>query len=99
MITDSGVERMDYTVEQQQTDVRGNQQPKYDIMSSSSRAPLVVALSEEDAKQVIDMLRSDDMGARVAAAHRLDLVAVTLGEQRTREVRVANAVISHSPLL
>jgi hypothetical protein len=55
---------------------------------SSNASPTVVALSEEDARQLIDMLRGDDVGARVAAAHRLDLIAVALGEQRTREVRL-----------
>lgn len=43
---------------------------------------------EEEARQAIEMLRGDDVSARVAAAHRLDVVAAALGEERTREVSV-----------
>jgi hypothetical protein len=42
--------------------------------------------TEEEARQAIEMLRSDDLSARVLAAHRLDSVAAVLGEERTREV-------------
>ena len=42
---------------------------------------------EEEARQAIDMLRGDDVSARVAAASRLEAVASALGEERTREVR------------
>ena len=69
-----------------------------DDVSSSLDTPTVVALSEEDAKQIIDMLRADDMGARVAAAHRLDLVALTLGEQRTREVQFIHSSLFFSSI-
>lgn len=70
-----------------------NAQLSKDASSSLTNAIApTAALSEEDAKQVIDMLRADDMGARVAAAHRLDLVALTLGEQRTREVRYTHSL-------
>jgi hypothetical protein len=78
---DSGV----ISIESSEPETRVIQQK--DDVSLSPGTPTVVALSEEDAKQIIDMLRADDMGARVAAAHRLDLVALTLGEQRTREVQ------------
>ncbi|KAL3912526.1 MAG: hypothetical protein SGILL_006846 [Bacillariaceae sp.] len=40
---------------------------------------------EEEAKRAIDMLRGDDVAARVAAASRLESVATVLGEQRTRD--------------
>jgi serine/threonine-protein phosphatase 2A regulatory subunit A len=40
---------------------------------------------EEEARQAIDMLRGDDVSARVAAASRLESVACVLGEERTRE--------------
>jgi hypothetical protein len=44
-------------------------------------------ISEEDeARQAIDMLRGEDVAARVSAANRLDAVAAVLGEKRTREV-------------
>lgn len=42
---------------------------------------------EEEARQAIDMLRGDDVSARVAAASKLGAVASVLGEERTREVR------------
>ena len=41
----------------------------------------------EDPKNAVQMLRSDDLSNRVAAAHKLDTIAKALGEQRTREVR------------
>ena len=41
---------------------------------------------EEEARQAIDMLRGNDVSQRVAAAHRLDSVAIALGEERTRNV-------------
>lgn len=54
---------------------------------SSTAAPATIN-KEEEARQAIDMLRGDDLSARVAAAHRLDAVASALGEERTREVSV-----------
>lgn len=48
----------------------------------------VTASEEEEARQAIDMLRGDDVSARVAAANRLEAVAAALGEERTREVSV-----------
>ena len=41
---------------------------------------------EDDARQVIEMLRGDDVSERVSAATRLEAVAAALGEERTREV-------------
>ena len=41
---------------------------------------------EEDAKRVIEMLRSEDVSDRVAAASRLESVAAALGHRRSREV-------------
>jgi len=46
----------------------------------------VVVEEEIEARQAIDMLRGDDLSARVAAAHRLDAVADALGQQRARDV-------------
>jgi hypothetical protein len=45
---------------------------------------------EEEARQNIDMLRGEDLSARIAAANRLDAVAKTLGVERTREVSPRN---------
>jgi HPt (histidine-containing phosphotransfer) domain-containing protein len=42
--------------------------------------------AEEEARQAIEMLHGDDVGNRVAAAHRLESVAAALGPERTREV-------------
>jgi hypothetical protein len=41
----------------------------------------------DDPKLAIDMLRSDDISNRVAAAYKLDFIAKALGQQRTRDVR------------
>lgn len=46
----------------------------------------------EDPKLAIEMLRSEDMSTRVAAAHKLDLIAIALGPQRAREVRYTQNV-------
>jgi len=43
--------------------------------------------TEEDAKQCLDLLRSEEMSHRVQAAHRLDAVAHLLGPERTKSVR------------
>ena len=51
-------------------------------------SPQPALTKEEEAKQVIDQLRADDMAQRVAAAHRLPAVAAVLGPERTRTVRV-----------
>lgn len=53
--------------------------------ASSSLVPMQIS-EEEDARQAIEMLRGDDVSARVAAANRLESVATVLGEKRTREV-------------
>jgi hypothetical protein len=60
------------------------QAAKSHAMANSS-APIHVS-EEEEARQAIEMLRGDDVSARVAAASRLEGVAKTLGEERTREV-------------
>ncbi len=41
---------------------------------------------EEEARQAIEKLRGDDVTARVEAAYKLEAVAKTLGEERTRDV-------------
>lgn len=43
---------------------------------------------EEEARQAIEMLRGEDVSNRVAAASRLESVALVLGEERTRNVRL-----------
>lgn len=40
---------------------------------------------EEEARQAIEKLRGEDLSARVEAAHKLETVAKTLGEERTRD--------------
>ena len=42
---------------------------------------------EEEAQQAIEMLRGDEVAERIAAANKLERVAKTLGDERTREVR------------
>ena len=42
---------------------------------------------EEEARLAIEMLRGEDLSARVTAANQLDSVAAALGEERTRDVR------------
>jgi hypothetical protein len=49
-----------------------------------SLAPIT---QEDEARQVIEMLRGDDVSERVSAARRLEAVAAVLGEKRTRLVR------------
>ena len=49
--------------------------------------PKISVKPGEDARIAIDMLRSDDLSNRIAAAHKLDMIAEALGPQRTREVR------------
>jgi hypothetical protein len=51
----------------------------------SLNSPLALSPVEE-AKLTIDQLQSEDVSNRVAAAHRLDRIALTLGPERTREV-------------
>ena len=55
--------------------------------ASATAAPANIS-EEDEVRQAIDMLRGDDVSARVAAASRLESVASVLGEQRTREVGV-----------
>lgn len=45
----------------------------------------LIVSQEDEARQAIDMLRGDDVSDRVAAANRLEAVAVALGQERTRE--------------
>ena len=68
----------------------------YSFMSSPSSPGVLqlaspeamVVTTEQDAKQCLDWLRSEDLSQRVAAAHRLDAVARWLGPERTRRVSV-----------
>jgi hypothetical protein len=55
--------------------------------NNNSTTNLMQVSEEEEARQAIEMLRGDDVSARVAAANRLEAVASVLGEQRTRDVR------------
>jgi hypothetical protein len=54
-------------------------------LSPTAAAPVHIS-EEEEVRQAIDMLRGDDVSARVSAASRLEAVASVLGEERTREV-------------
>lgn len=42
--------------------------------------------AEEEAHQAINMLKGDDTSERIAAANKLESIAKTLGEERTRNV-------------
>ena len=57
----------------------------------------VTVAEEEEARQAIEMLRGDDMSARVAAASKLENVAAALGEERTRKVSIQRFKILQSP--
>ncbi|CAJ1942760.1 unnamed protein product [Cylindrotheca closterium] len=48
-------------------------------------APADNMSKEEEARHSIEMLRGDDVSARVAAASRLESIASVLGEERTRQ--------------
>lgn len=52
--------------------------------TSSGAHPATQVSEEEEARQAIDMLRGDDVSARVAAASKLGSVSTVLGEERTR---------------
>jgi hypothetical protein len=60
--------------------------PKQLPMTTTVIAPPEHLSEGEEARQAIDMLRGDDVSARVAAASRLESVASVLGQERTREV-------------
>ena len=61
--------------------------PHITVVSTGAASSSAAATSaEEEARQAIDMLHGDDVGNRVAAAHRLESVAAALGPERTREV-------------
>ena len=79
--------------QQQQPPVYGNANLLRKSALPSQQTPppppvvVVVVLSEEEARLCIEMLRSEDLANRVAAANRLDAVATSLGQERTRDVR------------
>jgi len=57
------------------------------MATSSSNSDVDMDISEEEqARQAIDNLKGEDLPERIAAANRLDDIAKTLGEERTREV-------------
>jgi len=56
------------------------------MATSSSNSDVDMDISEEEqARQAIDNLKGEDLPERIAAANRLDDIAKTLGEERTRE--------------
>jgi hypothetical protein len=55
--------------------------------------PSILMITDEEARQYIDWLRSDDVAGRVAAANRIDAVAMALGKERTRTVREYRNVV------
>lgn len=57
------------------------------IGDSSAMASGLYVTEEEEASRVIEMLRGEDLSARITAANQLDSVAAALGEERTRDVR------------
>jgi hypothetical protein len=61
--------------------------------SSSNNATQSQLSKEEEARLAIDMLRNEDVASRVAAAHRLDAVALVLGEERTRNVSNTTSIL------
>jgi len=73
--------------------------PKPTLYNASTTTVAMIPANinkEEEARQAIDMLRGNDVSQRVAAAHRLDSVAVALGEERTRNVSLS--MIIHGSL-
>jgi serine/threonine-protein phosphatase 2A regulatory subunit A len=66
--------------------------PTRSATSPTSVPPAIT--KEEEARQAIEMMRSEDLSARVLAAHRLDEIAAVLGPERTREVRKRRAAKS-----
>jgi len=55
------------------------------IGDSSAMASGLYVTEEEEASRVIEMLRGEDLSARITAANQLDSVAAALGEERTRD--------------
>ena len=66
--------------------------PPLEAAGVSASKDLIVS-QEDEARQAIDMLRGDDVSDRIAAANRLEAVAIALGHERTREVG-ENEVVS-----
>ena len=56
------------------------------LTPTPATAPVDNMSKEEEARYSIEMLRGDDVSARVAAASRLESIASVLGEERTRQV-------------
>jgi hypothetical protein len=61
-------------------------EPTEDTKSPPAHPPAAQMSEEDEARQAIDMLRGEDVSARVAAANRLEAVAAALGHERTRDV-------------
>jgi hypothetical protein len=64
-------------IEEESGDIKMGDTESFTIVTNASE--------EEEARQAIDMLRGEDVSARVAAANRLEAVAAALGEERTRD--------------
>jgi hypothetical protein len=74
------------------------------IMTTVPPPPPPLALSTAETKLYLDQLRSEDLTSRITAAHVIDRIAVTLGGERTRTVRVrlsinARTLIHTHPLI
>ena len=54
--------------------------------NNNASAGVTPLSEEEEARQAIEKLHGDDLSARIEAASKLDTVAKTLGEERTRDV-------------
>jgi hypothetical protein len=55
------------------------------LPAASNPTPMHIS-EEEEVRHSIEMLRGDDVSARVAAANRLETIASALGVDRTRDV-------------
>jgi len=66
--------------------------PSHPLSLPPSPSPVLGAVTnEEEAQQAIEMLRSDDVAARIAAANRLRDIATVLGPERTRNVSTSRS--------
>jgi len=59
--------------------------PSEDAKRPPPPPPTALMSEDDEARQAIDMLRGEDVSARVAAANRLEAVAAALGHERTRD--------------
>lgn len=68
--------------------------PSEDAKRPPPPPPTALMSEDDEARQAIDMLRGEDVSARVAAANRLEAVAAALGHERTRDVSFSSRVMT-----